>query len=52
MLLACFKVSHDLEFKLEQKKGVEGHKYVSQLEKSEEPLKKIKVMQHLFIFLA
>lgn len=52
MLIACFKVHLDLEFKNEQKKGVESHKYISQLEKSEEPLKKMKLMQHLSFWLS
>lgn len=36
--MVCFKVCLDLEFKKEQKKGVEGYEYISQLEKTEEHL--------------
>ena len=48
--MACFKVCLDLEFKTEQKKGVESYKYISLLEKTEEPLRKMKLMQHCFSF--
>lgn len=50
LLIACFKVCLHLALKNEQKKGVESHKYISQLEKTEEPLGKRKLRQHCLSF--
>lgn len=50
LLIDCFKVCHDLEFKKEQKKEAESHKYILQLEKTEEPHRKTKLTQHRLSF--
>lgn len=50
MLIDCFKVCLDLEFKKEQKKEAESHKYILQREKTEEPYRKTKLTQHRLSF--